>query len=368
PEGGFYSALDADSEGVEGKFYVWGFEKVQELLGGDADLFCRYYDITPGGNWEGQSILFVKTQLPQFAQEQGVEMGFLKSLLNRGRQKLMEERDLRVRPGLDDKILLSWNALMNAACSKAYAATGTEEFKMRAIQNMDFLLRHFKSGETGLYHTWKEGVGKVPAFLDDYSYLIAALIELAQVTGNTAWLIEAAQFTEQVLEGFSDSETPLFYFTHAAQTDVLIRKKEVYDGATPSGNAVMAQNLFQMAILLNKPEWHERASQMLAAMGGAALQYPTSFGVWLSLIQQNVHGTKEIAIVGNAWEPYLKEILAVYLPHKIVMASPNENEAFPLLNDKKAATETHIYLCQNYACLQPVTTPAAFKKSLQSNN
>lgn len=368
PDGGFYSALDADSEGEEGKFYVWGFEKVQELLGEDAVLFCRYYDISPQGNWEGKNIPFVKTPLQTFAQEQGVNMDVLKSVIQRGKEALFQEREGRVRPGLDDKVLLGWNALMNAAFSSAYAATGQEAYKQTAIRNMKFLLTAFKAGEETLYHTWKGGTAKYPAFLDDYNYLIAALINLGEITGDTQWLEQAVRFTETVLDGFPDTTTPLFYFTHATQTDVLIRKKEVYDGATPSGNAIMARNLFQLSILLDKTEWRERTEQMLSAMGQIALRYPTSFGVWLQVIFEMVQGTAEIAVVGENWETYLKDVLHLYIPHKVVMASGSGPDAFPLLRDRPTGAETRIYLCQNYACRQPVTTIAAFKSLILSNN
>ena len=378
PDGGFYSALDADSEGEEGKFYVWGFEKVQELLGADAPLFCRYFDIRPEGNWEGATILFVKTPLNEFVKQHKPDieqratandsMGFLKSLIERGKKILLQERSTRIRPGLDDKILLSWNALMNAAYSRAYAATGHEDFKKLALRNMHFLLENFKAEGAALYHTWKAGQAKHPAFLDDYSYLIAALIELAQITGDTEWLTKAAQFTEVVLAHFSDTETPLFFFTHASQTDVLIRKKEVYDGATPSGNAVMAQNLFHLSMLLEKPEWRERSEAMLTAMGAVALKYPTSFGVWLALVLQLIYGTKEVAIVGKDWEAFLKEILHRYMPHKVVMAAADEKDDFPMLRGREKGAETLIYLCQNYACRQPVSTLAGFNALIASNN
>jgi len=368
PDGGFYSALDADSEGEEGKFYVWDFEEVQKLLGADAPLFCAYYDIRPGGNWEGKNILFVKTSLADFARMHNVDMGVLKSLLQRGKEKLLQERNNRIRPGLDDKILLGWNALMNTAYSKAYAATGHEDFKKLAVRNMQFLLKAFDAGDGKLFHTWKADNAKYPAFLDDYSYLIAALIQLAQITGDGQWLHKAAAFTEVVLQGFSDTQTPLFYFTHASQTDILIRKKEVYDGATPSGNAMMALNLFQLSILLDKPEWQERAENMLAAMGGIALKYPTSFGVWLHLVLQITYGTEEIAIVGEIWQTHLKSVLHLYLPHKVLMAAAKENPNFPLLRGKEGGAQTLLYLCQNYACQRPVASLAEFKRLILSNS
>jgi uncharacterized protein YyaL (SSP411 family) len=233
---------------------------------------------------------------------------------------------------------------------------------------MEFLLKAFDAGNGLLYHTWKGGAAKYPAFLDDYSYLIAALLQLSQVTGDTQWLDKAAAFTEVVLQGFSDTGTPLFYFTHASQTDVLIRKKEVYDGATPSGNAVMALNLFQLAILLDKPAWQERAETMLVAMGGIALKYPTSFGVWLQLVLQIIYGTEEIAVVGENWEAHLKNVLYLYLPHKIVMAAAEGSEAFPLLRGKEGGGQTLYYLCKNYACQRPVASLNELKDLILLNN
>jgi uncharacterized protein YyaL (SSP411 family) len=265
-------------------------------------------------------------------------------------------------------VLLGWNALMNAAFSSAYAATGHEDFKKMAVRNMNFLLEKFRAGEGQLFHTWKGGTGKYPAFLDDYSYLIRALLALAAITGETHWLQQAEAFTHVVLNGFSDSQTPLFYFTHAAQIDVLLRKKEVYDGATPSGNAMMAVNLFELSILLDKPAWRQRAEQMLAAMGDVVLKYPTSFGVWLGFILQISRGTAEIAIVGENWPSFLKEVLHLYLPFKVVMASGDENPDFPVLRGRNAGNETRIFLCRDYACQQPVATLAAFKNLILSNN
>ena len=366
--GGFYSALDADSEGVEGKFYVWSNDEVNALLGEDAELFCKYYDITPVGNWEGRNILFVKTPLPDFAVQNGLDEKPLKSLLAAGRQKLLQQRESRVRPQLDDKVLLGWNALMNIAYIKAYAATGNEAYRQVAERNMAFLLSAFKAENGLLHHTWKGGKAKYPAFLDDYSYLIAALIELAQATGHFTWLEEAENLTGKVLEGFSDTETPLFFFTHATQTDILLRKKEVYDGATPSGNSVMAQNLYRLGILLDKGEWRSRAEAMLAAFGEVSVKYPTSFGVWLSLLMEAVWGTAEIAIVGADWENFLHEVQKIYVPHKILMAAEQASEKFPLLSGRNNYGKTSLYLCENYACRTPVNTIASFKSLLASNN
>lgn len=354
PEGGFYSALDADSEGEEGKFYVWEFEEVRRILGKEAEIFCDYFDIKPGGNWEGKSIPWVKVPLASFAAQAELNAGELLKLLEEGKRKLLKERGKRVRPQLDDKVLLNWNALMNAAFSRAFAATGNVHYRDVAERNMKFLLSAF--GGDALHHSWKDGQARHPPFLDDYAFFIAALVELAQVSSQFSHLNTAAKLTEAVLEKFADPEGPLFFYTSKDQTDILLRKKEIYDAATPSGNSVMAANLYRLGILLDKPDWREQAESMLATMGEVPVKYPTSFGGWLGLLYETIKGTSEIAVVGKESELLASGLLQAYLPHKILMASPGENPSYPLLAGKKSAGETHIFICRNYACRQPVTT------------
>jgi hypothetical protein len=356
PEGGFYSALDADSEGEEGKFYVWKYEEVKGLLGEDADLFCSYFDITPKGNWEGKNIPRVQTHLERFAEQKGKSVDEVKGLIKRGKEQLLEQRSQRVRPLLDDKVLLGWNALMNTAYSKAYAATGNLHYKTMAERNMAFLLQAFKGGEGSFNHTWKEGKVKYPAFLDDYAYLVAALLELGQVSGNFSWLDEAYRLTQTILDNFADDESPFFYFTSRQQSDVLLRKKEVYDGATPSGNALMAQNLYRLSVFFDQPTWKARAEDMVRAIGEVTVKYPTSFGVWLSLLVEMTRGTNEIAVLGRQWENYLAKILSTYIPHKIIMAAEKPLSSYPLLAGKAENAEILIYLCKNYTCQNPVST------------
>lgn len=355
-QGGFYSALDADSEGEEGKYYVWNYEEVKELLNDDAELFCSYFDITSNGNWEEKNIPWVQTPLNQFTIQKHIEPEVLKRIIQIGREKLLQQRDRRIRPLLDDKVLLGWNALMNMAYAKAFAVTGSQHYKTVAERNMNFLLQSFKNMDGSYYHTWKNGTAKHPAFLDDYANLIAALIELAQVTSDFTFLDRAKQLTEWVISSFSDEESSLFYYTSHRQTDILLRKKEVYDGATPSGNAVMAQNLYRLSILFNQSSWRQRAEGMVNALGEVIIKYPTSFGVWLSILFEIIKGTNEIAIVGNEWENYLEKILGGYIPHKLIMATAEPLKTYPLLAGKAKNKETLIYLCRNYVCLHPVNS------------
>ncbi len=365
PHGGLYAALDADSEGVEGKFYVWSLEEIKKILGADAVLFCGYYDVTEQGNWDHTNILRVKKSLDTFAAEKNIRVDELKKILDKGKKILLEQRSKRIRPLLDDKIILGWNALMNTAFSKAFAATGKEEYRQLAIDNMQFVLSAFAAKtENEFHHTWKDDLAKYPAFLDDYAFLIQALIQLQEITADTKWLLQAKAITKFVMENFSETETGLsagteerscfFFYTPLGQRDVIVRKKEVYDGAVPSGNSTMAYNLHQLSLLFDKPEWEQRSRDMLSGLGGAIIRYPTSFGNWACLLQEIIVGTNEIVVIGNDFSGLQAEILSEYIPHRVFMSSERASINFPLLADKRAGDKAAIYLCRNYTCQQPV--------------
>ncbi|HLX65841.1 MAG TPA: thioredoxin domain-containing protein, partial [Puia sp.] len=312
-EGAFYSALDADSEGVEGKYYVWKKPEIDGLLGEDATLFNAYYGVTEGGNWEGATILYRTRDFPADADEA--------ARLESGRQKLLEYRARRVRPALDDKILLGWNALMNIACSKAYGALGNEEYRERAVANMDFLRRKLKGeGIHYYYHSYK-GAARIPAFLDDYAFLIAALIELQEVTGDSGYLLEARDILGEVIAHFGEEGTGFFYFTHDGQTDLILRKKEMYDGAIPSGNSVMAFNLLYLSLLFGEPAWADRCRQMAEAIKRVVTGYPGSFGIWATLYQALTYTIPEIVITARRPKNARKELLSQLIPYRVFQSS-----------------------------------------------
>jgi len=268
------------------------------LLGKDAAIFCKYFDITNHGNWEGKNILHVKQPLHDFASANGIEKNALKEIIEHGKHILMKQRDHRPRPLLDDKVLLGWNALMNTACSKVFEATGEEQYRQLAISNMEFLLEKFKINKSAeLYHTWKNDHAKYPAFLDDYAFLIQSLLQLYEITADSAWLLRAKELTEHVLINFSEGDTGFFYFTNEDQTDVIVRKKEVYDGAVPSGNAMMAWNLYRLSIYFDRVEWRERSYKAVNSLARVISRYPTSFGTWNCLLLEIMSGTHEIAVV-----------------------------------------------------------------------
>ncbi|HTN05316.1 thioredoxin domain-containing protein [Agriterribacter sp.] len=354
-EGGFFSALDADSEGVEGKYYVWDKKEIEWVLQENAAVFCKYYDVTEEGNWEHQNILRVLQPLDAFAAQNGLDKETIAAALHDCRTRLLEVRRKRVPPLLDDKILLSWNALMNIACSKAYEALGNERYKQTAQKNMVFLLGKFRDEHTENWlHAYKNGVSRHPAFLDDYAFLVKALICLQEITGNQDYLRTAKQLMELIIDNFSEAETGFFFYTHRNQQDVILRIKEIYDGATPSGNSIMAWNLYYLSLVFDNAGWRARASAILASLSEVIVKYPTSFGMWASVMYDNFYGLNEIAVVGNRYKDIASGISAHYLPNKVLQSAPGNDADFPLLAGRYAGGKTYIYLCRNYSCLQPV--------------
>jgi uncharacterized protein len=356
PEGGFYAALDADSEGVEGKFYTWSKAEIHHILGEQAGPFCEYYDVSEHGNWEEQNILWVPKPLSEFAAEKGYDAAILGAMLKGCREKLLAVRANRIRPGLDDKILLGWNAMMVHACCKAYGALGIEEYRQMAIRNMDFCLASFRQTADGaaFYHTWKNNQAKYPAFLDDYACLISALIALQEITGNTAYLYQARDIATFVTTHFSDENQVLFYYTIEGQDDVIVRKKEIYDGAVPSGNAVMIQNLWYLSVVFDHKQWADRCIGAVSSLSQTVVRYPTSFGVWASQLLQFVKGTPELAVVGKDFREKMQETQKWFIPYRILIGAEKNISDIPLLTDREKENDTLVYLCKDYHCIKPV--------------
>ena len=352
-EGGFYSALDADSEGVEGKFYTWSKLEIDQILGEDAALFCTYYQVEEQGNWEHTNILWVNNSIAETAELLGISPATFAESLEKSKKILLAERAKRIRPATDDKILLGWNALMNTAYSKAYAALGLPAYKQRAVDNMAFLSLKMAKSDGSWNHTYKNNQAKLPAFLDDYAYLIQAYIHLQEITGNENYLLQAKALTEMVITHFTEPETGFFYYTHEHQTDVILRKKEVYDGATPSGNAVMALNLHYLSIVFDQKEWNRQAEQMIHSLQSAMIKHPSSFGVWASLMQVLQVGAIEIAIIGLESNNNLFPVLNKYIPNKIIQSAETNSPVFPLLSKNETKAELAFYSCKNYACKAP---------------
>lgn len=364
-EDGFFSALDADSEGVEGKFYTWSQAEIEQALGEAAPVFCDFFDVSEQGNWEHTNILRIKKPLKVFAAERNLDPDKLKEQLAASKARLMAVREKRIRPQLDDKILLGWNALMNIALSKAYAATLDERYRQKAIDNMAFLEEKLRVNDTW-HHTYKAGKARIPAFLDDLAYVALAYIHLQEITANAAYLLKAEKLVEAIIAGYSDESQAMFYYTKKDQRDIIVRKKEIYDGATPSGNAVMAAVLLYLARIFDRSGWEERAVSMILSLRSVVTRYPTSFGLWAQQAQQMVYGFDEIAIVGPGSADLLRELLPVFLPGKLLQASLKDDENFPLLRNR-LQRNTVVYHCKNYVCKAPFQNMKTFLESLQKS-
>jgi uncharacterized protein len=355
-EGGFFSALDADSEGEEGKFYTWQKNEISELLGEDSETFCTHYDVSLRGNWEGKNILRILNPESPVSEERELEW----------KKKLMVRRGQRVRPLLDDKILCGWNALMISACCKAFAALGEETYRNLAVRAMAFLEEKMRGqGIFHFYHSYTAGRAAIPAFLDDYACLVEAYTQLQEITGEASYLIRAKELTDWVITHFSEEETGYFYYTHEGQDDVILRKREVYDGATPSGNGIMAANLLYLGTVFDLEGWKQRAARNAGGLKEVILQYPGSFGVWATLLNALTYQLYEIVLAGTFSEEKHREFLAKWIPNRIFQLSSVTHPGLPVLRNKPVQGPSQFFLCRNYACQQPVKEVAELVRLLK---
>ena len=331
PDGGFYSALDADSEGVEGKYYTWSRKEIEEILGEDAVLFCNYYQVTENGNWEHTNILWCTDGITAFASLNSLDNDYITIILKDSAAKLLEEREKRIRPQLDDKILTGWNALMITALCKAADAFKDTTIKQMAIDCMGFMEdRLIVNGS--LLHTYKDGIAKIDAFLDDYAYLIQSYIALNNCTGNNKYLDKAISLVSIVDERFKDAATGLYYYTPKEQQHIIVRKKELYDGAIPSGNSVMFSNLLYLSSLIDNDSitFKNGIISIISGLRKAIVQYPTSFAIWAMNVQLIVKDIKEINIYTDEEEGFIAVIAGWYIPEKIIKVNiTNISDVFP---------------------------------------
>ena len=353
-EGAFYSSLDADSEGEEGAFYVWTATEVDSVLQEDADLFKKYYHITAKGNWESnKNILYREQSDSTFAEQQGLSVVVLKEVLEKSRTLLWEARNRRVRPGLDDKSLTAWNALMLSGYVDAYRAFGEPQFLDVALKNAQFLEARVIGENGSMSRNYKEGQASIAAFLDDYAFVVAAFINLYQATLDEIWLTKAHRLQEYALQHFYDKESPLFFYTSDEHPVLIARKKETSDNVIPASNSVMAKNLYQLGLLLYKDDYVAKAKRMLAQVQPNLEEYPAFYAHWASLLGWLVYEPYEVAIVGEEYAAKRKELDQQYLPNILMLGGKDEGNLV-LLEDKLIPGQTTIYVCQKKICQLPV--------------
>lgn len=355
-EGGFFAALDADSEGVEGKFYVWDKAEIDAILGEDSKLFCAFYDVSEEGNWEEKNILNIPTDKTDFLKAHAINDTDFDLFLKNCRNKLLAARASRVRPGLDDKILLDWNMMMVTAYCKAYQALRIEQYKERALKALNFALRAFQIEEDSLhlYHSYKDGKAKHHAFLDDYAFLIEALIEVHLITQEIHYINLAKEYLDFVNNEFLDHQQHLYFFTSAKQQDIILHKKITYDGATPSGNATMLHNLQRLGVLLDATAYREQAVKMALTIKEQIREYPSSFGQWANALFLEVYPLKTVAVMGTRYAATIQDLLAKSFLNTFI--STEATKAVRGLTIPKVTGETSIVVCKDYTCSLPVNT------------
>lgn len=352
--GGFYTAFDADSDGEEGKFYTWTKSEIDTILEEHSSFFCDYYNITEEGNWENTNILFTNSNIQEIIAKYKVLEENITGIIQLCNKKLLNWRnENKSKPILDDKIILGWNALMITAYCKAYTATLNNHYKQIAINQIQFLENNLKT-ENNWKHTYKNNNAKIDAFLDDYAYLIEAYIHLQEITANSYYLVQAKELLDYVINNFTSKST-LFYFTKNTQTDVIIKKTEVYDGAMPSANAVMAYNLQYLGLIYDNHDWKNYSSDMIDVMYKSTILYPNSFASWACLIQQKIYGINEIILCGSEILSYLPSVLEKYIPNKVFQTTNVEKKEFPLLKNRFIKEKNTFYLCRNNSCNKPLT-------------
>lgn len=348
----YYSALDADSEGIEGKYYTWTYSEWQEVFPDTHPAITAYFGVLEGGNWEGTNILHRAKDEETIKKEWTLSQDAWQQLLSTHRQQLFEQRQKRIRPATDDKMLLSWNALMNRALTDAAIALNNDDYLQQALAHMEAMLNHFVKADKRLLHVYKNGGAKIEGKLEDYACLTYALIHLAGGSGKVAYLNQVEDFIRHSITDFSDEQDCYFYFSAKQQQDIIVRKTEVYDGAIPSANALMMQILWDAGNLLERSDWTERSYKMMQGMAATVLRYPLSFGRWAVFIQQYINGIRQLVIAGGDAAEQSKLWQRNYYPHvrSYFITAP---EAIAMFNGKYQEGSINFYLCTGMSCGLP---------------
>ncbi len=373
PEGGFYSAEDADSEGMEGKFYVWTPAEIRAALGPEeAELAMRYWGVTEAGNFEGKNILNVPRSPASVAGDLGISRDELDRRIEKARSKLFDVREERVRPGRDDKILSAWNGLMLRSFALAARVLGRDDYRAVAEKNAAFLLEKLKS-DGRLRRSYKDGRARFNGYLEDYAMVSDGLVALYEATFEPRWLSAADSFCDAVFELFWDAGSGTFYDTPADHEELVTRPRDIYDNATPSGTSVAVDVLLKLARLLDRDDYRQRAEAVLENLSGGMEKLPGAFGRLLSALDFHLSSPREVVIIGWPEAPdtrtLLETVYARYLPNKVVAGRPEDDEEstglIPLLADRPARDgKATAYVCEGYACQSPTTEPEKLEAQL----
>ena len=353
--GAFYSALDADSEGLEGKFYVWKKEELKSLLGQDYPLFAKYYNINHKGYWEEGNYILVKDQSDaDFCKKENLELDVFQQKVKHWQSKLLEERGQRTRPALDDKSLTSWNALMCQAYTDAYLAFGNKYYLHTAIKNARFILDKQCQSDHSLWHSYKDGQSYINGFLEDYALTISAFIRLYEATFDEQWLNKAKDLTDYCHAHFYDSQSGMFFFTSDLDAPLVARKMEINDNVMPASSSVMANNLFALGQLLDNSDNLNMAQLQLNNIKSDMSSYGSGYSNWAILMLNYIAPFYEVAIVGTQAVQKALDFKQHYAPNTLLLGSTTFSP-LALLQNKMLEGQTTFYICQNKSCQLPAT-------------
>lgn len=357
PEGGFYAALDADSEGEEGKYYTWSHQELEALLEGDMDWFSGLYHVKTDGNWEsGRNILFQTKAYQEHAKTFGFKSEELKEKLSEIKSRLLVLREKRIRPGLDDKIISGWNGLTISGLSQVYKATGEVKSLEMAQKCGEFIWSKMVVKQQ-LYRNYKNDVAYTLAFLEDYAAVIQAFIDLYRTRFDPIWLHRAKILTDKAIQRYLDPTDHLFYFNDPGAEKLIANKKELFDNVIPSSNSMMARILHQLGLYYYEPGYQKQAEKMLGLLRNVMVKEPGFMCNWANLYLEQLVPSAEVAVTGKGAEQKAKDFQRSYYPNMVVAASETQNNEIPLLADKDAGKdrEALIYVCFNKTCQKPVT-------------
>ncbi len=371
PEGGFYSAQDADSEGVEGKFFIWLPQEIEDALGEeDSDIICCYYGVTPHGNFEGRNILRVAMDAANLARDEGLDAAQFGELLTQSRGKLLEVRNRRIAPGLDDKVLTSWNGLTLAAFAEAAAVLGRDDYAKIAERSAEFLLTNLLH-DGRLLRTYKDGTAKLNGYLEDYAFLIDGLLALHEVNFSRETLDAAIMLGNDMIELFWDTASGQFFDTGHDHEQLVVRPKDLTDNAIPCGGSMAVSVLLRLAVISGDGDMERRASEALRSVRQLMMTFPTAAGTWLGALDFYLSRPKEVAIIGGRDDAetgsLLAEVYRNYVPNRILLCASegDDGAGLPLLAERrKIDGKATAYVCENYVCQLPVTDPQALARLL----
>ncbi len=370
PEGGFYSSLDADSEGEEGKFYVWSAAELEEVVGEDAALVSKYWGVSPGGNFEGHNILHVPNEPSAVAARESIERSHLEDAVRRARAKLYERRAARVWPGRDEKVLASWNGLMLRALADGARVGGREDWRAAALHSGEFLARELVQ-ENKVSRSWKDGRARIAGFLEDHAAVALAFLSLYELTFDASWLTRARLLGDAMVASFWDESANMFFDTAHDHERLITRPREVTDNATPAGTSLAVELLLRLAELFRDSDMQRRATWMLETLAAPLAQHGAAFGYLLGAADLAINGATEVAIVGDPqredFRALTAEVARQYLPALVLAGgAPGEGATVALLEDRVARDGSATgYVCRHYLCSEPTSDPGRLRSLLE---